>query len=94
MGIYVSVRGWLECDKRQLVAVQENISSHEEDRYSSGWGAPRRHVNWTHYIFLGAQYPRVSPGLAHRPDQRDRPDPGFGRRRRPHRGSVSCRPRS
>ncbi|MFI1259106.1 hypothetical protein ACH4U6_35925 [Streptomyces netropsis] len=54
MGIYVSVRGWLECDERQLLALQEIISTHEDDHYSNGWGAPRRHSNWTHYVFYGA----------------------------------------
>jgi hypothetical protein len=54
MGVYVSVRGWLECDETQLVAVQEIISSHEDKHYSNGWGSPRQHVNWTHYIFYGA----------------------------------------
>jgi hypothetical protein len=54
MGIYVSVRGWLECDEEQLAAAQEIISSHEDDHYSNGWGTPRRHVNWTHYLFYGA----------------------------------------
>ena len=39
MGIYVSVRGWLECDEQQLAAIGET---------------PRRHVNWTHYVFFGA----------------------------------------
>ncbi|MFC9247499.1 hypothetical protein ACFT7S_26885 [Streptomyces sp. NPDC057136] len=54
MGIYVSVRGWLECDERQLAAAQEIISSHHDDHYSNGWGTPRQHVNWTHYLFYGA----------------------------------------
>ncbi|WP_171163445.1 hypothetical protein [Streptomyces sp. I05A-00742] len=54
MGVYVSVRGWLECDGKQLAAVQEVIASHEDDHYSHGWGAPRRHLNWTHYVFYGA----------------------------------------
>ncbi|MFI1797448.1 hypothetical protein ACH427_08845 [Streptomyces sp. NPDC020379] len=54
MGIYVSVRGWLECDEKQLVAAQEIISAHEDGHYSHGWGAPRRHINWTHYLFYGA----------------------------------------
>ncbi|MEV8326645.1 hypothetical protein [Kitasatospora sp. NPDC056731] len=54
MGIYVSVRGWLECDETQLVTVQEIISFHADDHYSSGWNVPRQQVNWTHYIFYGA----------------------------------------
>ncbi|WP_439678826.1 hypothetical protein [Embleya sp. MST-111070] len=54
MGTYVSIRGWLECDEKQLAAIHEIISSYAEDHYSNGWGTPRRHVNWTHYIFYGA----------------------------------------
>ncbi|MET7732971.1 hypothetical protein ABZT02_16600 [Streptomyces sp. NPDC005402] len=54
MGIYVSVRGWLECDEQQLAAAQEIISSHEDGHYSKGWGTPRQHVNWTYYVFYGA----------------------------------------
>ena len=54
MGVYVSVRGWLECDDKQLAAFQEIVSSHEDEHYSHGWGAPRRHINWTHYVFYGA----------------------------------------
>lgn len=54
MGVYVSIRGWLECDETQLTAIQGIISSHEDHHYTNGWGSPRRHVNWTHYIFYGA----------------------------------------
>ncbi|SCF95470.1 MULTISPECIES: hypothetical protein [unclassified Streptomyces] len=54
MGVYVSVRGWLECDKTQLAVLQEIISSHADDHYSNGWSTPRQHVNWTHYLFYGA----------------------------------------
>ncbi|MFJ3704693.1 MULTISPECIES: hypothetical protein [unclassified Streptomyces] len=54
MGVYVSIRGWLECDETQLTAVREVIASHEENHYSNGWGSPRRHTSWTHYIFYGA----------------------------------------
>ncbi|MFE3431137.1 hypothetical protein [Streptomyces sp. NPDC059171] len=54
MGVYVAVRGWLECDEKQLATVQEIISSHADDHYSSGWSTPRQQVNWTSYIFYGA----------------------------------------
>ncbi|MCQ8773100.1 hypothetical protein [Streptomyces telluris] len=54
MGTYISVRGWLECDDKQLAAIQEIISAHEDDHYSNGWSTPRRHINWTHYLFYGA----------------------------------------
>ncbi|MBR7837394.1 hypothetical protein KDL01_29210 [Actinospica durhamensis] len=54
MGIYVSVRGWLECDERQLAAVQTIIAAYDDGHYSHGWGTPRQHLNWTHYVFFGA----------------------------------------
>ncbi|WP_371674094.1 hypothetical protein OG985_44390 [Streptomyces sp. NBC_00289] len=54
MGAYVSIRGWLECDETQLAALQEIISSHEDNHYTNGWSSPRQHVNWIHYIFYGA----------------------------------------
>ncbi|WKU42893.1 hypothetical protein Q3V23_01765 [Streptomyces sp. VNUA116] len=54
MGAYVSIRGWLECDEGQFTAARKVISSHEGDHYSHGWGAPRRHINWTYYLFYGA----------------------------------------
>ncbi|MEU9243592.1 hypothetical protein [Streptomyces sp. NPDC048385] len=54
MGVYVSIRGWLECDETQLAAIQEIISSRDDGHYTNGWGSPRRHVNWIHYIFYGA----------------------------------------
>lgn len=59
MGVYVSVRGWLECDETQLVAVQGIISLYADDHYSSGWSTPRQQVNWTRYVFYGADI-RVS----------------------------------
>ncbi|MDT0566209.1 hypothetical protein RM704_01710 [Streptomyces sp. DSM 3412] len=54
MGSYVSVRGWLECDETQLAAVQQIIARHDDNHYTHGWGTPRQHVNWTHYVFYGA----------------------------------------
>jgi hypothetical protein len=53
VGIYVSVRGWLQCDQRQLAAIQENISSKDDGHYTGGWGLPRQHFNWTYYVFYG-----------------------------------------
>ena len=53
MSVYVSVRGWLECDEKQLAAIHAVIASHD-DHYSDGWGTPRKHLNWTCYIFYGA----------------------------------------
>ena len=54
MGIYVSLRGWLECDEQQLAAIRAIIAAHDDGHYSNGWGTPRQHVNWNHYVFFGA----------------------------------------
>lgn len=54
MGVYISIRGWLECDGTQLSAVEGVISSHADGHYSHGWRMPRQQVNWTHYVFYGA----------------------------------------
>ncbi len=53
MGVYVSVRGWLQCDKKQLLAVQEIISRQDDGFYTGGWGLPREPFNWTCYVFYG-----------------------------------------
>jgi hypothetical protein len=55
MGIYVSVRGWLECDKQQLAHVKEIISMHDDAFYSGGWGFPTRPFNWTSFVFYGGE---------------------------------------
>ena len=52
MGTYVAVRGWLECDERQLAAIQTIIAAHDDSGYSHGWGTPRKQA-WTHYLFYG-----------------------------------------
>jgi hypothetical protein len=53
MGVYVAIRGWLECDQEQLDAVKEIIQSNNDGRYSGGWGFPVRRFNWTSYAFYG-----------------------------------------
>jgi hypothetical protein len=40
VGVYVSVRGWLECDQKQLDAVQAIITSRDDNHYTGGWGLP------------------------------------------------------
>ncbi|MEU6010227.1 MULTISPECIES: hypothetical protein [unclassified Streptomyces] len=53
MGVFVSIRGWLECDEQQLAAVRQVIAGHSDGHYSGGWGFPARHFNWTYYVFYG-----------------------------------------
>lgn len=52
MGMYVSVRGWLEVDPDQRAAVQRIIDDHH-DHYSGGWGFPAAPFNWSLYLFYG-----------------------------------------
>jgi hypothetical protein len=47
MGMYVSVRGWLEADREQRAAVQAVIDAARRDLYSGGWGFPERPFNWS-----------------------------------------------
>jgi hypothetical protein len=53
VGTYVAVRGWLECDARQLELVKGVVAAHDDGFYSGGWGFPTSHFNWTHYAFYG-----------------------------------------
>ena len=53
VAVYVSVRGWLECDQAQLSMVKEIIAKHAGDHYSGGWGFPAHPFNWTSYVFYG-----------------------------------------
>ncbi|MBC6449464.1 hypothetical protein [Actinokineospora xionganensis] len=54
MGVYVSVRGWLECDDKQFEAIRAIIAAHEDGHYSGGWGRPGRPVGWAKYVFYCA----------------------------------------
>ena len=66
MGHYISIRGWLECPESQIGKIREIIESFvlkagkygltEEGAkmYNLGWHIPDTHINWTHYIFYGA----------------------------------------
>ncbi len=53
MGVYVSVRGWLECDKEQLERVKDIITAHDDGHYVGGWGFPTKPFSWTWYVFYG-----------------------------------------
>ncbi|WP_328624286.1 hypothetical protein OHA88_04320 [Streptomyces sp. NBC_00353] len=54
MGIYVGVRGRLQCDAPQLAQVREIVRSDTDRAYSGAWSFPEQHYNWTHYVFYGA----------------------------------------
>ncbi len=53
MGMYASVRGWLEADRRQRAAVEAVIEDARTDLYSGGWAFPERPFNWALYVFYG-----------------------------------------
>jgi hypothetical protein len=53
MGMYVSVRGWLEVGHRQREDVEAVIAAARRDLYSGGWAFPERPFNWTLYVFYG-----------------------------------------
>lgn len=53
MGVYVSVRGWLECDREQLALVKDIIGAHDDGHYIGGWGFPTKPFSWTYYVFYG-----------------------------------------
>ncbi|UXX98078.1 hypothetical protein N7U49_48190 (plasmid) [Streptomyces sp. AD2-2] len=56
MGVFVSIRGWLECDDRQLAQVKELVEQDDPDRtYSGGWAFPPRQYNFVNWVFFGAQ---------------------------------------
>ena len=53
MGMFVSVRGWLQVDHKQREAVESIIATAHQDLYSGGWGFPVRPFNWSLYVFYG-----------------------------------------
>lgn len=56
MGVFVRIRGWLECDDQQLVQVAEIVEADDADRtYSGGWTCPPRQYNFVNWVFFGAQ---------------------------------------
>jgi hypothetical protein len=66
MGHYTSIRGWLAISDSMLPQINEIIHSSAErcselgmDRetcefYNQGWVFPEHSINWTYYIFYGA----------------------------------------
>ncbi len=66
MGHFVSIRGWLEIDKpmqSKVVDLVNHFSERAPDLgvtqeigklYLKGWVFPESYINWTKYIFYGA----------------------------------------
>ncbi|NLL64159.1 MAG: hypothetical protein GX241_08060 [Ruminococcaceae bacterium] len=66
MGHFVSIRGWIECEEGDIIFIKEimdnfcrNYTKHfikEETKklYQKGWQIPNEFINWSAYIFYGA----------------------------------------
>ncbi|WP_339745355.1 hypothetical protein [uncultured Rubinisphaera sp.] len=66
MGAYTSIRGWVEVHDKALADIRNVLVRHEDQAtefeltregaefYNKGWIIPNEHINWTHYIFYGA----------------------------------------
>lgn len=54
VGVFIRVRGWLECDARRAEKVREIVLRSENDHYySTGWTFPEGVRSWTSYVFYG-----------------------------------------
>lgn len=63
---YTSIRGWIECPRNRIKDIRDLILSYVEraesyglkkdvaQLYNQGWHFPEDHINWTYYIFYGA----------------------------------------
>ncbi|MEV3980821.1 hypothetical protein [Nonomuraea sp. NPDC049758] len=60
MGMYVSVRGWLELGFAQKPDADRIVA--DDDPYSGGWAWPVKPFNWTLYLFYGGD---VREGALH-----------------------------
>lgn len=66
MGHYTSIRGWIGCEAGDIFAIKEinnyflkNYSKYQiayqtKEIYQKGWCFPNESVNWTNYVFYGA----------------------------------------
>lgn len=53
MGMYASIRGWLEIDREQRAHAEQIIEQNRHELYSGGWAFPSKPFNWTLYLFYG-----------------------------------------
>ncbi|MFC4063422.1 hypothetical protein [Actinoplanes subglobosus] len=53
MGMYASVRGWLEIDFEQRAQAEQIIDQNRHELYSGGWAFPAKPFNWSLYLFYG-----------------------------------------
>jgi len=66
MGRYISIRGWLACSHEQVPWIKETIQNKttaegsEIHHYLDGWHFPAKPINWTAYVFFGADVRRTT----------------------------------
>ena len=53
VGMYASIRGWLEIDFKQRAAAEQIIEQSRHELYSGGWAFPSAPFNWSLYLFYG-----------------------------------------
>ncbi|SNT16371.1 hypothetical protein [Actinoplanes regularis] len=53
MGMYASIRGWLEIDFEQRLLAEQIIEEGRHELYSGGWAFPTKPFNWSLYLFYG-----------------------------------------
>lgn len=53
MGMFASVRGWVELMHDQRAAAEHVIQRNRHDLYSGGWAFPAEPFNWSLYVFYG-----------------------------------------
>lgn len=76
MAKYVSVKGWFECESHQVKNIKKiidscgtknypgNIFDNENTKlYNKGWCYPEEIINWTSYIFYGADIKEYYSGF-------------------------------
>lgn len=53
VGVYVSIRGWIQCDDAQRELIKQVVSADPDDLYNRGWTYSSG-PSWTRYVFYGA----------------------------------------
>jgi hypothetical protein len=70
MGMYASIRGWVEIAFEQRVSAERIIEQNRHDLYSGGWAFPPKPFNWTLYLFYGGDIRQGEvPWLRHQVEQ-------------------------
>src|SRR5690349_783058 len=54
MGMYVSVRGWIELPPEHRADLEAAIGGHSDDPAVEGWSIPTKALGWSLCAFYGA----------------------------------------